>query len=180
MGKIINIIITSIALLLAGYYAGVSFGNKQPKKAKEAKTESLALNNTENKNNEVIGNQDIVQTKVTFDVKVIIASLDKNDIDPELKDIKKTFDSVTKFTEFKLLKNELFDVIVGEQSKILLPDNQFLYFIPKNTENDFLSLNMRIPWVLNINLHVKNNEGFFHGGLQYQNKFIILYIKPSF
>ncbi len=43
MGKIINIIITSIALLLAGYYAGVSFGNKQPKKAKEAKTESLVL-----------------------------------------------------------------------------------------------------------------------------------------
>ncbi len=180
MGKIVNIIITSIALLLAGYYAGVSFGNKQPKKAKESKSQSIVLNNVDNKNKDVMTDEDITATKITFEIKVIIASLDKDDIDPELKEIKKTFDSVTKFTEFKLLKTELFDVVVGEQNKILLPDNQFLYFIPKNTENDFLSLNMRIPWVLNINLHIKNNEGFFHGGLQYQNKFIILYIKPSF
>ena len=188
--KIINILITSIALLLIGFYIGSTFNNskavnrKAHIKSNTAKSKSTVIiaKDKNDKTKEVLLKENINNSQpITFKIKVISASMDNEHVDKSLKDIKKMFNSVAQFSEFRLLKDDVFKVKIGESKKILLPNNKLVYFTPRNIdENNSLALNIRIPWVLNINLHTKSNEGFFQGGLKNGDDFIILYIEPSF
>ncbi len=178
MKKIINFILVAIAIFMFGYYLGSlkSFSTKSNyypviKKNKEKK-------NTKKASHEVA--IDSIKKIVSFDIKVIAASMNNSFVDKELENIKTMFDSVTNFSEFKLIKNENFDVALGHKHKVLLPDNNVLYIVPKSIEGESLKLAIRIPWILNANLSVRNEEGFFQGGLRHGDQFIILYIKPIF
>ena len=184
--KKINILITSIALLLVGFYIG--------QKSSSTKITDTAINNKQEITPIVINKNDNNKTKeimlkesinnsqtITFKIKIITASMEKEHVDKSLKEIKKMFNSVAQFSEFRLLKENTFQAKVGESKKIILPNNKIVYFTPRNIDgNNSLALNIRIPWVLNINLHTKSNEGFFQGGLKNGDDFIILYIEPSF
>ncbi len=183
MKSIINKAFAIVALLVIGYYIGSFFPvSKNEIKTTPKKDEISVLNKVEQKEKLVVSQDTIesIEKTVFFEVVVIMASTNETGVSTELAEIKKSFDSITNFSEFKLLKTEKVEVKVTEQKKIILPNNQFLYFTPKKIEGDELSLNLRIPWILNINLGVKNNESFFQGGLRYKDRFIILHIKPSF
>ena len=176
MKKTLNILLISGALLMLGYYIG------RVQSTKSVKNKPTVISKKENSTKKVSHQlaEDSVNKIVTFNIKIIGASMDKNQIDPELANIKKMFDSVTEFSEFKLIKNEKFSVAIGQKHKILLPNNEFVYFMPKDIIGDRLKLTVRIPWILNVNLHTKNKEGFFQGGLKDGDQFIILYIESEF
>jgi len=181
--KIINILISSFALLLVGFYFGQGYNSPKVVKKQELKKSRVIINKGEkSKTKEILLKEDIKNLKpVTFKIKVISASMDNDYIDKSLKDIKKMFNSVAQFSEFRLLKEKVFEAKIGESKKILLPNNKIIYFTPRNVDmNNTLALNIRIPWVLNINLHTKSGEGFFQGGLKNDDDFIILYIEPNF
>jgi hypothetical protein len=182
--KLINILITSIALLLIGYYIGYnrSVSNTNLKNVSEKSPHILVSNEKKDKTKEILLKETITKSQnIKFKVKVISASMEKEHIDENLKEIKNMFNSVAQFSEFRLLKEDSFDVKIGESKKITLPNNKIIYFTPRNIDdNNSLALNIRIPWVLNINLHTESNEGFFQGGLKNGDDFIILYIEPSF
>jgi len=181
--KIINVLITSIALLLVGFYIGRNYNSSKTINKKGNETSPVIISKDKNdKTKEVILKENIINSQpITFKIKVISASMDNDYIDNSLKDIKKMFNSVSQFSEFRLLKQESFKVKIGESKKILLPNNKIVYFSPRNIDaNKALALNIRIPWVLNINSHTKAGEGFFQGGLKNGDDFIILYIEPSF
>jgi len=181
--KIVNILISSLALLLIGFYLGQGHTRSKVVEKQEVKESHVIINkDSKNKTKEISLKEDIKNLKpVTFKIKVIGASMDNDHIDKSLKDIKKMFNSVAQFSEFRLLKEKIFEAKIGESKKILLPNNKIIYFTPRNVDSsNTLALNIRIPWVLNINLHTKSGEGFFQGGLKNDDDFIILYIEPSF
>ncbi|MBN2694516.1 hypothetical protein JXR93_07625 [bacterium] len=183
MRGVINKVFATLALLIIGYYLGSFFpASKNSSKSDVKKDEVSLLNKVESKEKLVISHDTIESSEqiVYFEIAVIMASTNETGVSTELTEIKKSFDSITNFSEFKLIKTEKVEVKISDQKKIILPNNQFLYFTPKKIEGDELSLNLRIPWILNINLGVKNNESFFQGGLRYKDRFIILHIKPSF
>lgn len=181
--KIVNILISSIALLLLGYYIGVN-NNSYTKAKKTSQKESHVIisKDKKDKTQEVLLKESISNAQpIEFKVKVISASMEKEHVDKSLKEIKSMFNSVAQFSEFRLLKEHSFKIKVGDTKKIILPNNKIIYFTPRNIDsNKSLALNIRIPWVLNINLHTKSNEGFFQGGLKNGDDFIILYIEPNF
>lgn len=177
MKKTINLLFAAIALLLIGYYFG-SYHARKNIKSEEQKP--LLLNQVANPVKEVITYNDDEERYVSFKIHMIGASMNTESVDPELQEIKKMFDSVTPFSEFKLIKSQTVRVKVGEKGKIVLPNNQFLYFMPQGVRDLQLALNLRIPWILNINLKIRNGEGFFQGGLKFKERFMILYIEPVF
>ncbi len=180
--KIVNILISSVALLLIGYYIGSLNRSSVVEKSSQKESHVIISKDKKDKTKEVLLKESISNTQpIEFKVKVISASMEKDHVDKSLKEIKNMFNSVAQFSEFRLLKEHIFKVKVGETKKIILPNNKIIYFTPRNIDaNKSLALNIRIPWVLNINLHTKTNEGFFQGGLKNGDDFIILYIEPSF
>jgi len=181
--KILNILITSLALLLVGYYIGSqSKGSAKVEKSSEKSSHVVFSKEKNSKTKEVLLKETISNAQsIEFKVKVISASMENEHVDKNLKEIKNMFNSVAQFSEFRLLKEHVFKVKIGESKKIILPNNKIIYFTPRNIDaSNSLALNIRIPWVLNINLHTKAKEGFFQGGLKNGDDFIILYIEPNF
>ncbi len=180
--KIVNILISSVALLLVGYYIGINNNSTKVKETSQKESHVILSKDKKDKTKEVLLRESISNTQpIEFKVKVISASMENEHVDKSLKKIKSMFNSVAQFSEFRLLKDHSFKVKVGETKKIILPNNKIIYFTPRNIDaNKSLALNIRIPWVLNINLHTKTNEGFFQGGLKNGDDFIILYIEPNF
>ena len=178
--KIVNILISSVALLLIGYYTGYQKASSTKIK-KESSQQNLIIKNDNSKEKEILLKQSINnENPIKFKIKIIAASMNEDKIDEKLKNIKDMFGMAGEFTKFTLIDEKEFDTQIGKTRKLLLPNNKFIYFTPKGIDGDSLGLNIRIPWVLNINLHVKTKEGFFQGGLKNGDDFMILYIEPIF
>jgi hypothetical protein len=91
-------------------------------------------------------------SQVLTDVKVIHASTGSNQIDPSLAGIIPELKSVFKYTSYRLLNDQRFNLQFNQEGRVNLPGERMLSVMPTNMDGK------RIRYQINIQ---KNNHSIF-------------------
>lgn len=98
--------------------------------------------------------------QVLTDIKVIHAAIGPEQFDSRLKPILHELKSVFKYTSYKLLKEQRFNLHFNQEGRVSLPGNRILLLLPSDTDGK------RIRYKINIQ---KNNHSIFQTQVMLKN-----------
>lgn len=100
------------------------------------------------------------KAQVLTDIKVIYAAIGPEQFDSRLKPILHELKSVFKYTSYKLLKEQRFELHFNQEGRVSLPGNRTLLILPSDTDGK------RIRYQINIQ---KNNHSIFQTQVMLKN-----------
>lgn len=98
--------------------------------------------------------------QVLTDIKVIHATIGPEQFDSKLKPILHELKSIFKYTSYKLLKEQRFDLQFNQEGRVSLPGNRTLVILPSDADGK------RICYQINIQ---KNNHSIFQTQVMLKN-----------
>ena len=120
------------------------------------------------------------KNKVVTSVKVIHASTGPGHVDPSLNKIIPELKTVFKYTSYKLLKNQRFNLGFNERGRVALPGKRTLIVIPSNMNGKRIRYQISIKKnrrpVFQTQVLLKNNSSITIGGPRFKNGVLLFNI----
>ncbi len=125
----------------------------------------------------------LAKSKVLTRVKVIHASSDSNQVDPQIASIISEYKSVFRYTSYRLITSQSLNLGFKQNGRVSLPGKRTLVITPVQMQGSKISYQISIlkgnRSVFNTLSHVNNNSSVTIGGPQFKNGVIILNISGS-
>ncbi len=124
--------------------------------------------------NAMAGNIAITETKVIY------ASLDRNFIDPELKNLAEELGSVFRYTSYKLIKTKHMVLNNNQQGIVNIPGERSLIVTPIDISNKKIKYQISIfksgNQIFTTKILLKNRRSITIGGPKFKNGYLIFNI----
>jgi hypothetical protein len=121
------------------------------------------------------------QTIYNTQVKVIHAATGSSHVDPGIKSLVQEIESVFKYTDYRLIKNQQMKLQENQTGTIDLPGNRTLLVTPVNLAKDRISYQIRIEKnqtpVFKTQVLLKNHNSMTIGGPQYEKGVLLFNIR---
>jgi hypothetical protein len=108
------------------------------------------------------------EAQVLTDIKVIHATIGPERFDSRLKPILHELKSVFKYTSYKLLKEQRFDLHFNQEGRVSLPGNRTLLVLPSDTDGNRIGYHITIQknnhFIFQTQVLLKNNSSITIGG----------------
>ena len=125
----------------------------------------------------------LAENLVLTDVKVIHASTGSKHVDPSLKKIIPKLKSVFKYTSYRLLKNQRFNLHFNQKGHVNLPGKRALVVIPTDMDGKRIRYQITIRknnhQIFQTRVLLKNNSSITIGGPQFNNGYLLFNISGS-
>lgn len=123
----------------------------------------------------------LAQTVYSTQIKVISAATGSSHIDPGIKRLVNEIESVFKYTDYRLLKNQQMKLREKQTGRTGLPGNRTLLVTPVNMDSNRITYQIRIEKnqtsVFQTRVLLKNHNSITIGGPQYKKGVLLLNIK---
>jgi len=122
--------------------------------------------------------------KINIVVKVVLASQDKEYIDPSLSDLAKELQSVFRYSSYRLLGQDSMSLSLDQTGTASLPGGRSLKITPLETKEDRVTLRLEIikdgRQIFQTQARLLNRSSITVGGPKYQGGYLLFNIFGSF
>jgi hypothetical protein len=123
------------------------------------------------------------EAQVLTDIKVIHATIGPEQFDSRLKSILHELKSVFKYTSYKLLKEQRFDLHFNQEGRVSLPGNRTLLILPSDTDGNRIGYHITIQksshLIFQTQVLLKNNSSITIGGPELDSGALLINISGA-
>ena len=122
--------------------------------------------------------------KIDIVVKIVLASQDKEYIDPSLSDLAKELQSVFRYSSYSLLGQNSMSLAINQTGTATLPGGRSLMITPLEIKGNRVALRLQINkdgrQIFQTNARLLNRSSITVGGPKYQGGYLLFNIFGSF
>ena len=121
---------------------------------------------------------------VRIDLKTILASNDSNEIDARISDIAAEYQSVFRYSSYRLVSRDNMSLGMGQSRSASLPGSRIMHISLVRVTDNRAHLSLRIMkknrQIFETTAELLNNRSLTVGGPKYQNGYLLFHITSSF